>query len=312
MLNEYAIEPRIMGSDFHLFSLLHGYFGIERGRVIAQFPKQWSRLVFEAAKTAEMREVDYLRLVERLKSIKSETLCRSGRSYDPELGGWLANAINAHATKPFHAIIAPDNAVSHPSIIDMSEFDPASDLMVAEASQEVKRTATDLTECLATLLRMANDVTLVDPYFEIFSPRYIEPLRHFLGTLSNVASPAKKIKIHRRYDGQANDLNVIRANAVNELQGVIPQGYSVEVFEWEQLPGGHDIHDRYLLCDCGGVSIGAGFSEEGDHELALVSLLSNTVVQNLRNRYREGSGAYRLAKPVLLIDENCNVVERTN
>ena len=56
--------------------------------------------------------------------------------------------------------------------------------------------------------------------------------------------------------------------------------------------------------------MGAGFSAEGEHEMALISLLSKTLVLTLKDRYREGSGAYRLAKPVLLIDENCNVRER--
>ncbi len=310
MLNEYAIEPQIMGSDFRLFNLLLGYFGIERGRVIAQFPKKWSRLVFEAAKHAEMKDVDYLRLVERLSSVKPDTLSRGGRNYDPELGNWLANAVNAHDTTPFHAIIAPDNAIGHPSIIDMSDFDPACQLMVAEVSQEVRRTAADLVEAFDPLLRMAREVTIVDPFFEILSPRYIEPLRLVLTTLSNANSSAKTIQVHRRYDGIANDLGVIGANALRLLPGVIPEGFRIEVFEWEQLPGGHDIHDRYLLCDCGGVSVGAGFSEEGTHELALISLLSKTVVLSLKDRYREGSDAYRLAKPVLLIDENCNVGER--
>jgi hypothetical protein len=53
------------------------------------------------------------------------------------------------------------------------------------------------------------------------------------------------------------------------LQGVIPTGMSIALFGWKEKTGEEDFHDRFLLTDKGGMTIGAGFSADGPvYELA--------------------------------------------
>lgn len=259
-----------------------------------------------------MKPVDQLRLVERMKMAKIDVLTRRGRTYDPDLGSWYHSAVAENAVTPFHAIVVSESSDDHPSVIDMSDFDPACKLMVADVALEVQRTAESLSSTLEPLLLMAKEISFVDPYFEILSPKYYELLRSTFGRLVASNSPVKGIQVHRKYDGNANNLTVIQANALRRLSGVIPAGCFLEVFEWDQIQGGHDFHDRMLLCDCGGVSVGAGFSTEGAHEAALVSLLPKSLAREMKDRFQSGSNAYRLAKPILKIDEGCKVSTRAS
>ena len=310
MFREYAVEPRAIGSDFTIFNLLMGYFGVERGRLISQFPTRWCKEVYDAAKASDMKPVDQLRLVERMRAAKIDVLTRRGRTYDPDLGGWYNSAVAENAVRPFHAIVVSESVDDHPSVIDMSDFDPTNELMVANAALEVQRTPESLSDVLEPLLLMTNEISFVDPYFEILSPKYHELLRNVFGKLVASNSPVKTIRIHRRYDGNTNDITVIQANASRLLPGVIPASCVLEVYEWQELEGGNDLHDRFLLCDCGGVSVGAGFSTEGADQMALVSLLPKALVQEIKDRFISGSEAYRLAKPILIVDDACNVSTR--
>ena len=72
----------------------------------------------------------------------------------------------------------------------------------------------------------------------------------------------------------------------------LPTGYELHLYAWEQHQGGEDLHDRYLLCDCGGMQVGAGFAATGQQETALFTLLDNAVVQSLRARFAAGSTVY--------------------
>lgn len=312
MLKEYAIEPQAMGSDLNLFCLLMGYFGVERGRLISQFPKNWSQQVIETATASGMQPIKLLSLVERLRSAKQDVLTRRGRTYDPNLENWLANALVEHAKIPFHAIVASNNPGANSAVIDMSDFDATSHLLSVNTCQEVPRTALGIGDALVPLLQMAKEVIIVDPYFEIFKPKYIAPLRSIFEKLDANNSAVKLIQVHRKFDDGPYNLEAISANAPESLNAVIPEGCRLEVFEWAELPDGHDFHDRFLLCDCGGVSIGAGFSAEGPAQSALISLLSKTTVSSLRDRFRPESTAYRLARPVLIIDSGCMVTTRKN
>ena len=45
MLQEYAVEPAAIGSDWQTFRYLIEKFGFDQGRLISQFPKHWFREV---------------------------------------------------------------------------------------------------------------------------------------------------------------------------------------------------------------------------------------------------------------------------
>ena len=70
------------------------------------------------------------------------------------------------------------------------------------------------------------------------------------------------------------------------------------------------FHDRLLITDCGGVSVGAASSAEGAHQKKLVPLLPTSIVGNMMDRFRPGRLAYTLAKLVLVINSDYRVATR--
>ena len=65
MLFEYAVEPQAIGSSWQKFRYLIEKFGFDRGRLIAQFPREWFDEVLREA--ALVRPADKLRMIEKLK-----------------------------------------------------------------------------------------------------------------------------------------------------------------------------------------------------------------------------------------------------
>lgn len=310
MLAEYAVEPELIGSDFNLFCMLMGYFGMERGRLISQFPKHWSREVIKTAEASGIHSAKLLSLVERLNRAKVDVLVRRGREYEPALGDWMANAVAQHGKMPFRAIISGRNPTGHQAVLDVTNFDAGDHLLTVKTSMEVERTPQGVVQELKLMIQKAREVTIVDPFFEVLSPKFNGPLRYLFEELRSGNGAVRSVQVHRRFSGRINDLAVIGANAPLALRGVIPEGYMVEVYEWSELPAGDDLHDRLLITDCGGVSVGAGFSAEGAHQKALVSLLPISIVGKMMDRFRPGRLAYTLAQPVLMITSDCRVATR--
>lgn len=183
MLAEYAVEPELMGSDFNLFCMLMGYFGTERGRLISQFPKHWTREVIQAAEASGIHSARLLSLVERLNRAKVDVLVRRGREYEPALGDWMANAVFQHTKMPFRAIISSGNPSDHPAVLDVNNFDAGDHMMIARTSKEVERTPQGVVQELKLLIQKAKEVTIVDPYFEVLSPKFNGPLRYLFQEL---------------------------------------------------------------------------------------------------------------------------------
>ena len=88
---------------------------------------------------------------------------------------------------------------------------------------------------------------------------------------------------------------------------MIPEGFGLELYEWLQRPGGAQFHDRYVLCDCGGISAGTGFGAVGAHQKVGFSLLSMGDVEAKSARLRPDTCAFDLVHPVTRIDHNGNV-----
>ena len=112
------------------------------------------------------------------------------------------------------------------------------------------------------------------------------------------------IRIHcRDHVSRPSEAEMLRS-AGGWANGIIPDGYELHLYSWQQRENGEDMHDRYLLCDCGGLMSGAGFSAAGAHENATFSLLDNSHAQELRARFVDGSTVYDQAGRAIQIKAN--------
>lgn len=305
MLFEYAVEPKAIGSNWQDFRYLIEKFGFDRGRLISQFPKAWLREVYEAS--TNFKPVERKRLEESLARAKKSALMRSGRAYDPALGGWLENAMSQHQLVPFHAIVAAENANGDASIVVAADVDEQSALMVSPHTWEVPRTGAALAAAMGPLLRSGRNLVFVDPYFDVSRQRYRETLRACLAIAHSSGNRAARCEVHFCDRDSRLPVELLERDGPTWLRGVIPDGMSVTLYAWEERLGGEDFHARYLLTDVGGIGVEAGFSAEGAHQNVQLALLAFDFCEKKLEAVSLNSKVYDLAQPVLQIAANGTV-----
>lgn len=305
MHSEYAVEPAAIGADWQTFRYLIEKFGFDKGRLISRMPRRWEKKVIAAAKEAGLSDVRMSSLIERLRDTRRLRVADFGRGYDPE-ASWIENALREHAKRPFRAIIAAaaDKACKESLVPD--ECDDEHVLIATPISCDVPRTADALSDALLPLAYAAKEIDIVDPYFDLrqLGQDFIGPLNALLGKLAGLGSAGKMVRIHWHTHGtRPTDRDL--ANAAPGLtKGIIPPGFTVQLFEWEEIAGGEDFHDRYVLGDCGGIMVGAGLSAAGSQENATFSLLADAHAVALRKRFVVGGTTYRqIGRTVELRDD---------
>ena len=295
MLFEYAVEPRAVGSGWRICLYLMEKFGFDRGRLISQFPKSWLRMVYEAS--AHLQPIERARVTEILNRSKPNVV-RFRRQYDAKLD-WLGNAVDQQCREPFHAIIAEENPQGLPFVVRAEEVDEAHPLMVAPHNWEVPRVGVQLAHAMAPLLRTAGTVLFVDKYFKFDDTTYKETLREALSVDSSRGQRDTRCEIHFADHQRCAPIQEIELRVGRWLQGAIPAGMSVVLFCWKEKSGGEDFHDRFLLTDKGGMTIGAGFSADGPHQNAQIGLLDPVVWLAKLRALDRSSTVYELADRVL-------------
>ncbi|MEM7669857.1 MAG: hypothetical protein AAF317_12060, partial [Pseudomonadota bacterium] len=170
MLQEYAVEPAAIGSDWQTFRYLIEKFGFDKGRLISQFPKHWFREVYEAA--SGLSDLQKKRVEEALNEAKKNKVVRTARPYNPDLGGWLDNALAEHGREPFHAIIAAANPGGNACVVCSDEADDGHALMACARERAVPRDVEPLAAALKGMLRFGAQVVFVDPFFDPYNVRH--------------------------------------------------------------------------------------------------------------------------------------------
>ena len=193
MLQEYAVEPAAIGSDWQTFRYLIEKFGFDQGRLISQFPKHWLREVYQAA--GGFSDLQKKRVEEALNQAKKHKIVRTGRSYDPSLGGWLDNALAEHGREHFHAIIAAANPGGDACVLRSDEVDDSHALMACPRERAVPRDVESLAGALQGMLHFGARILFVDPFFDPYKATHKSVFLHLL-TIVKDRNPRAECEIH--------------------------------------------------------------------------------------------------------------------
>lgn len=304
MHSEYAVEPAAIGADWETFRYLIDKFGFDKGRLISRMPKRWEKKVIAIAKDAGFSDVRMTDLIERLSQAKKQRVVDFGRCYDSN-ANWMANALGEHRRRPFRAIIGAtvDAACSVSLTADICDDDH--ELFAAPTSRDVPRTADAIAGALLMFAYASREIDFVDPYFDINShgQDYIGPLASLLRQLRELGGAGRTIRIHWRTRRLRPTAELVLNDAPQLFNGVIPHGFVLQLCEWKEVEGGEDFHDRYVLSDCGGITIGAGLAAVGAQEHATFALLDDDHAASLRQRFSSGNGVYCKVFGVELYDD---------
>lgn len=298
MLQEYAVEPAAIGSDWQTFRYLIEKFGFDQGRLISQFPKHWFREVYQAA--GGLSDLQKKRVEEALIAAKKNKVVRTGRPYSPDLGGWLDNALAEHGREPFHAIIAAANSGDEACVVRSDEVDDGHALIACARERAVPRDVESLAGALQGMLRFGARIVFVDPFFDPYKGPH---KRMFLRLLTIVKdlNPRAECEIHYRYHANKPDNADLEGEAAALFGDIIPAEMAVTLYCWKERDGGEDFHARYLLTDKGGIRVDAGFEPVGDHQHTDVSLMDFDLSQMRLAALARNATEYELVGPVLRI-----------
>ena len=295
MIFDYAIEPQLVttwGSlrDFRYFSR---EFGLGSPRIMAEFPKKknWRKLFAQAATT--LPDLEQARAAALANHLLSHTAARSLAEYDGLLP-WLENAEEEHSARPFRAILARENPGRNVAVLTPDSFD-ANASWLASVSAAPARNRTDLVRLLGPLLRVSDEIVIVEPHFDPQHPRFCSPLQDLLRATSQdrPSAPARRIELVAG-DNQADDH--FARNCLRYLPQFVPAGLRLLVRKLRQRSGGEKLHDRFLLTELGGISLGTGFDDGEAGQTQTVNILADSSVYTLRwEQYASTPGAFDMS-----------------
>jgi hypothetical protein len=304
MFYEYAIEPHAIGSSWETFRYIIEKFGFDKGRLISQFPKHWFREVYGA--TSDLLPMQKKRIAEALNEAKKNKVIRSARPYDGQAGGWLDHALREHRRLPFRAIISTANPDGDKTVLLPDELEETQPLMNVPHDCEVHRDAASLAAAMRELLCFSSRILFVDPFYDPFNPCYKSTFRECLGIISSHNSDAA-CEIHYRYHQNKPTNEELERQAADLFPGVIPKGMKVTIFCWGEKVRGEDFHARYLLTERGGISVEAGFSAEGEHQITDMRLMSYDLSQKKLKMFAPEALDYELIRPVIRVSDDGRV-----
>lgn len=275
MHREYAVDPQALDSYERITRLIDCFFG-QPQRLISDCPKRWANEVRHAVnrlKDYGVGPVERKKLKLKVEKLSKANLCanRSLADWDRQ-SAWLSYALKAHEDQPFDGLLGanPDTEVQGKvySLDDLAiDAPPCWD----ESKQShLPRTAASIAEFAGPLIRVSRRLILVDPYFWFTAPNWYsyEPLlRALLGlhASANYGAGLKRLEIHTsdRFAG-------LDTLAVPTLTPTVPMGLSVACKIWPK----DKMHDRFIMTDVGGISLGRGLGvfemDEGGDVLAAI------------------------------------------
>lgn len=325
MLFEYAIVPDVFdpgvvnadGPSERLLTLLEQI--VVNGMIADLHKSRWRRHVkerLEACPESQTRS-DVMELLSILDA--GNRLVRHPRAMNGDPGtdqAWLDLALLSHGNQNFDMILAeaqhevPDDAKAFFYLL--KNFRRSQRWKDAKASApRVKNTITEMGACLRPVLRHAKQVTIIDPFFDVFKSKVQNSLGSYLEMIGDRGlGPVEKrnfhatIDIHMWHGGiDGSPASQVRAwkNRFLELKQEYPK-FSFSVSVWKRSPsGGPKMHDRYIVTQQCSVTIGAGLDllpdDHADAQTTTCSLHSEEDRQAILAEYSPTTSPFELEAP---------------
>jgi len=301
MLREYALDPEVAAASNPSFLTLSNLFGFDRGRVISRFPGNWVKHAINAVNEAEeIGDLQKHKLVEAIARAKEDKMVRSGRPFNPGLPDWLSSCREEHIKNPFDAIIVAENNGGGAEVISAEDAtDESHPLVIAKRDAVIEATGAAIATTLNFYFRSCRELYFHDKYFQLNNPKYRDTLGACLAEVPYEKRGEIQCQIHS-CEGRVAPPRQFQKDIVGKL---IPDGISIEWFHWKEKEDGKKFHDRYLLTEVGGVSLGAGFSSEGAHQNVNVQLLGPSVYETARESIDKGSHVYELLEAFRILSD---------
>lgn len=290
-IHEYGIDPGIVDSWERFSRFFIECCGYGEGRVISAIPnrRRWSEAVIEACRNRGMSPVRLQSVMERLRRGEDRFFERGASPPGHDLE-WLSAAIAEHEREELRLIIA--RSTRSYAFVETPEDLDADGRWKATKSGPLERSVEAIKGLCAKLLAQSRRLSIVDPYLDVKGRVFRTLLPH-----------AWKGRAPSRVD-----LHVTSRSGPNEfidesIQELIPAGGSVTVHVWERESMDESldkVHDRFLLTELGGLSLGWGF-QDAQGSATQASLMDQESCRAWLARLRPDAGVYRLERDPFVV-----------
>jgi hypothetical protein len=291
MFYEYALEPTVLATWDRVRYFLDA-FGPWKGRFLAEYPRHWRRMVYEALRCPDHEKK---KIEARLAALDARVLSpRRDGPYD--LGKpWLENALIEHAREAFHAIIAAHSS-GESFVLEGDSVDESNPLWRTEPGRILPREPLVFAKVLSLLLRASSRIAIIDPYFRADQFEKAEPLVAFLRL---VRGRPIRIELHTS-DAKLSYTEAVRI-ARRALPKLLPPAMAVTLRCWKERTGGARFHNRYILTDVGGVQFGDSIEHGEAGEEDRLSIVGDDERRLLWDLFYGGTPGFDLAGAAITV-----------
>jgi hypothetical protein len=284
MIFEFALEPELVARwhNRNEYLFFDEKFGLRTRRVVAIYPRNWKRLVWEAfgKSPAAGDQNAQMRMTELIQHLSQNSVRRA--STFTEIPSWLTRAEAEHSERPFRAIIATLNPRDRSFVITSQELvETGHDLWNIPDRHPTTRNAAEIANAVLPLMKLSQHAVIIEPYFDPAKQRFRRTLAAILAACSRNVCGLKTIRVElhtsidrffedwergefRDPDEEARVYQHYVSECRSRLPSLVPKGVEFKVIVWKQKTDGEKLHNRYLLTNIYGVLFGTG-SDESDN-----------------------------------------------
>lgn len=294
MIHAFALEPEVVATwgRREEFRFIHDKFGLGTPRVLLELSafSKWKKAVYNAAKALDLSQEDMKRIEELFRLFSEHKHRRADAVYDGLLT-WLENAEREWARRPFAGIVASQNPRNHEGVLVPDQLGAGSSRWARESGASPSRTPKAMALALSAMVTNCRQLHLVDPHFGPENARHRMVLEALMGVVADNGLTLDVVRVHC---SEKSTLEFFEREAA-KMAARLPSGVPVEFVRWRQKAGGDKLHNRYVLTDIGGVSLGVGLDAGGAGETDDLLLLPRTQYALRWGQYVEENGSFECA-----------------
>lgn len=284
MIYEYAIEPELLkkwaGSERDYREFLREY-GVGTPRLVSSFPKmrmnKWRSYYLRQA-PAEEDSTQARRYLDMVEYLSESLILRDG--FECQTEDWRREALTEDGRAPFHVLLA-DRPMQSSRCLTTDTMYAENSLWDNARQKNVSRTCENITSCLRNMVRLASDkIVFVDPY--LFKKQALKAVVGLICTAlsDRVCSQQPELVLFYKSTPSSSSAEHVRSEIVRQLGDDIQALSAVSIYQLEELPGGDVFHNRCILTEHGGVSLGHGMTvSEDPHHTDEMTLLEREIYE---------------------------------
>lgn len=284
MLHQFAVDPDLVrrARNTLVFNdIVDQRFGWGTPRLVVPLPdlNSWKTSILNG--DHRYSETDEKRIEECYLTLKENHIPRNASEIWDSSRDWLMNAEVASEKYDFHAILSTRNPRNHPRVLVHPDHtrNPQWKLL---GTRTIHRTVEDVFEvCIRDMAQFAKKFYFIDPYFDPTEDRYRSSFREYFRRIRD-QSIYEGLQIEIKCQPRTSNWEKrSKSEWKTQLSNILPTRISLRVVFVDRSIR---LHNRYILCEHGGLGFCNGFDCQCEDQEDNVYVLSKEDYMRVKQR----------------------------